>query len=490
MTIKSVKLLLLLIGSAIFFSASIHQQLTDAHVDRAKKLHYRAIKLVKDQKFKKAKKLLIKAISLDRNPEYFIDLADLYVRDGKPKKAFETIEKIVIDDHTEPIKKVQFSAWKAYYGLSLGIPRVPREKFNDAIELMELYKIDSNSMLSSLYNNSAVSRIFYQSDGSTDDYPLIHRRDFEQASRYFQKAIELDPDNCTAYYNLEFSKTVLNEIPFDTMKYDYIEVEQFLELSYPDLFCILPGRPKHTTIVEKLSKYKEVVLVLDISGSMSAIASTGQSRFNLMQEVAGGIISDLDTAVQIGIITLGQDCAVKPQYEFRVGEVDRKTLSSTVDNLRLNGATPLNRRLQEARQLFTDKKGEKAIFLFSDGINSCNQSSSTCMLGQEIGASGINIFAFSLLLEESQYFDEYAIYDCITKASYGELIGITADTTYEVKTNYLSQDVYPLALKRQDLEAGRYTPLVPVNDTLTHSNTIARLEKNIQHLEGQLTVSK
>lgn len=437
--------------------------------DRAKTHHYKAIKLNQKGKRKKAIKELKKALRLDRRNEYLVDLANLYAKEGEVKKAFNTVRKVTVKDGSSHISKVELLAWKAYYAISIGERFAPFESFNGAINLMKRHKIDSTQLLSNLYNNSAVSRLFYNDKTSEGEKLRIHYRDFRQAKEKLLKALEYYPDNCVAQYNLDFVKTVL-EVPQDSLgTVRYVIDSLYKWRRFPDLDCVIPPPPPHEEILTTLNKEKEVVFVLDISGSMRFMAPNGKSRFQAMKDLVLSLLDDLDEAVEIGLITLGQDCNRTPLRELKVGNYSREELKRFVRNLSLNGETPLNNRLDRAAYLFTKKKREKAIFLCSDGINSCGQGS-TCRIGDQLRGKKIKVYAFSLLLENSQAYREYAIYDCITKATYGELLGITETEDIQVKTTHIRDAVYPLALKVDDLLSGEFKDLVPQDSILAHSS--------------------
>ena len=436
--------------------------------DKAMLCHYKSIKLVQDGKLKKAKRMLRKAIKYDTRNEFFIDLASIYAKEGKIKKAYYTMDKVKIQDNCPSIKKVEFLAWKAYYALSLGLCNEPHSNFNQAIYKMKMYGIDSTKLMSNLYNNSAVSRIFdqYMIEGSK---PLVHYNDYRQARRKLIKALEYDSTNCFAQYNLDIVETVL-KIPQDSMSTVKYVIDSLYDWRYfPELDCTIPPPPAHHDILVKLNKEKEVVFVLDISGSMSALSPNGKSRFQAMKELVLGLLEDLDPAVEIGLITLGQDCFKEPLHSYEVGELTREEAKSIVLGLYLDGSTPLNKRLKSAAKLFTEQKREKAIFLCSDGLNTCGINESTCRIGDRFRAKEIKIYAFSLLLEESSSMNEYAVYDCLTKATYGELIGITETSEVQFQTTYITEPVYPLILKRKDLMAGKFEPYVPQNSILRDS---------------------
>ncbi len=443
-----------------------------ADQDKAKYYHYKAIKYSREGKTKKAITNLNRAISIDKRNEYLIDLANLYAKMDKPQDAFNVINKIMPKDNDPEVLKVEMLAWKSYYALSLGLIDGPFGGYKKSIELMGTYKIDSISLLSNLYNNAGVARIYNQTKPGKGQEMEIHKMDFIQAKSFLQKAIQFKPDNCTAKYNLEIVEKLILSVPKDSVKTTVQNIKSSLYTwkNFPILDCKVPAPPPHNDILKKLNKEKQVMLVLDVSGSMAAFCPNGKSRFDNMRELALNLVNDLDSVVQVGMISLGGDCSTAPSHYFPVGTASRATLKAAINELYLDGGTPLNDRLHRAAQMFVKSKEEKAIFLCSDGINSCGNES-TCAIADELRAKNIKVHAFSLLLENSQFAREYSIYDCITKSTYGELLGITETEEVEMKTDYISESVFPLVLTKEDLMNGKYTPKVPKEELLQHIPT-------------------
>lgn len=475
-TISTMKSLLIFCFSLLFLSTSLLAQKTKikdlpmfikAKEDKAKYYHYKGIKYAREGKTKKAIKNLNQAIAIDKRNEYLIDLANLYARIDKTQEAYNVIKKIMPKDNDSEVLKVEMEAWKAYYGLSLGEISGPLKGFQSAIQLMNTHKVDSVSLMSNLYNNAGVARIYNQTKPGKGKETEMHRNDFLQAKSFFENALKFNAENCVAKYNLEIVSNLILSIPKDSIKTTVQNIKNSLYAGkeFPILDCKVPAPPPHNDILKKLNKEKQVMLVLDVSGSMAAPCPNGKSRFENMRELALNLVNDLDSAVQVGMISLGGDCSTVPSHYFPVGTASRATLKAAINELYLDGGTPLNDRLHRAAQMFLKGKEEKAIFLCSDGINSCG-SESTCAIAAELRAKNIKVHAFSLLLENSEFAREYSIYDCITKSTYGELLGITETEQVEVKTDYISESVFPLALTKEDLIAGHYTPKVPQEEVL------------------------
>jgi hypothetical protein len=322
---------------------------------------------------------------------------------------------------------------------------------------MKLNGVDSLKLYSDLSNNAGITRLFNQTKTKKDIFHKVHINDYKQVRGFLQKAIELNPDNCVAKHNLKMIETVL-KIPKDSISDNgqYLYKEWLEQQDFDSCDCKIPPPPPHQEILTRLNKEKEVVFILDVSGSMSISTPDGRTRFQAMKGLVLDLIRDLDEDVKIGVITLGQNCSNQPLLKYDVGVLSRDELSNKVESLQLNGSTPLNNRLKQAQGLFTKDKNEKAIFLCSDGLNTCDTRESTCQIGDSYKRKNITIYAFSLLLDDDINSAEYAIYDCITRATYGELLGISQTEEIEVNTKYISTAVFPLVLKREDLVEGKF----------------------------------
>lgn len=429
--------------------------------DRAKLLHYKALKHFEDNKVKKAKRKLRKAIRMHASNQYLVDLASIYESEGKYKKALNTVQKLVPNDYCSDLTKVKLISDRANYAMYLGLGIPAHETYGAALRKFNLHQIDSSLILSDLYNNYGVSKLFYNTGKDTSIN--IHVRDILMAREYFQTALKNNEDNCMAQHNVDFVDALLKGIQWDSITGTpkYLRPSNIAHIDFPEMNCDAPERIIKENIIRYLNKEKEVVFVLDISLSMNESATNAIPRIEAMKELVIGLIDDLDEGVKIGLITLGQDCDAPPMHEISIGnKASREELKSIVHNLDLNGCTPLNKRLRQATKLFTKSKNDKAIFLCSDGVNYCGNKNSlnresSCKVGGEIGKKGIKIYAFSLLLETDESYQEYAIYDCITKASYGELIGIT-ETGHTVKSASMDEPFFSLPLKREDLMTGKF----------------------------------
>lgn len=432
--------------------------------DRAAMLHYKALDKFKKGNYKDAIKLLKKVLNLHHDNAYVHDLAAVYDEMGLPKKAYNAYRKLRPMDGTSKWNRVRIEARRADFALERGLGREAFAAYGQAIHRYELHGLDSANVYAALLNNRAVTRFFYQSHTSVDTTLNIHTRDIVQARELLWEANMLAPEDCVVEHNLHFVDALLAGISWDSIssKPAYFRPRHIAQLDLPEVTCAPPKPKVHQAIVEYLDREKEVVFVLDVSGSMLAPTPQGKSRFELMREIVYGLLDDLHSDVEIGLITLGSSCDQEATVSVATRDgLSRDSLKSIVAGLRIDGATPLNQRLLQSADLFRGHRGkDRAVFLCSDGLNSCafggNEDVSTCEIAAELGSRGIKLHAFSLLLEDAaSSFETYAVYDCMIKATEGELLGLTEEG-HEVKTARLDDPIVSKPLSKHDLLGGKY----------------------------------
>ncbi len=453
--------------SVLFVSVSKENQTPDE--DRAKVFHYKAIQNIERGKDRSAIKLLKKAIQLDRENQYIIDLANVYARTEKPREAYKWVSVLHDRDINNAYEKVELKAWQGYYTMNLSVsdPALMREAyeiFQMARHMSITYEVDSLELLSIIYNNIAVSGIFYQTP--SEGYPVIHMNDYRRAREKLDTAVMYNPANCPAQYNLQVVRKIISEIEekedFKKRVVKNVYCQDIASLQFDSMRCKIPRPPLKFDIVKYLNREKEVVFVLDISGSMETKVrpNSDTTRFKLMQKLVSEAINEVDSNILLGLITLGGDCRMEPMRIIPAGSAPREDLLEIVNNLHPAGATPLNTRLRQAINLFTDKKRDKAILLCSDGNNSCGRES-TCAVASSIAQTGVKVHAFSLLLDREENDQVNAIYDCIAKATKGQFIVPEPDSSYQSNIMFIAQEVLPLVLTQEDLLRGSFTSLVP-----------------------------
>lgn len=437
---------------------------------RANKQWYLGTKAANEGKLNKAKRKLQSALKLDTGKnQYLVDAAMVSIQLGNKKQAMRYIQQVrcVGDCHTE--QSINLLTFKGIYALNLGQRKSAMQNFQQALGLMDLHGVENDTLRSTLYCNMAVAEIFDQGANSdskdkNNHFKKAHRRDFERAGGYLRQAVLLDSSNCVARFNLQVVEQVL-ALPTEAATYGYLPDTVYETIQMPIFDCFPEERPDenkisfeeiHSTLKDK----EELLLVLDISGSMSAtIGQNGNesSRFDLMMNAVEYLLTHLDSTTNVGVITVDGDCSQQPLLSAPVGSFSQAELLAQIKGLPLNGGTPLYDRLVMGTDMFGKKKKDKAILLFSDGIGGCTYENDACALGEMMQRKDIQFYAFSLLLEESAS-SEYAVYNCIVNATDGLLLGITEKKQVEDKTSFLSKTPYSVPFQGDDIRHGEFTP--------------------------------
>jgi len=281
------------------------------------------------------------------------------------------------------------------------------------------------------------------SDGSKDKFCIIHPIDLVHAIPYFQFSLLYNPENEVAQKNLDSITTriinagyelPLNEgflPPLDSLPDIVLDSLRNATLNITDSIRNLNVNrlPKQIdNLITHLDQYDEVVMVLDISGSMDFQVNWDEalSRFNVLKEISMAIAKKLNTNTSLGAVTVGGSCDDPPEIFSGIGSLNRFDLGNKVDALITYGATPLNNVIQKCPQLFTSSGGNKTIILISDGMDSCGESFDLCSSASMLNSYNIELSVFSFLLEGESFESDYAyqVYECMTEVSEGKIFSM------------------------------------------------------------------
>lgn len=473
----------------IFFSFTVTFPITEEapttekhDKEVAAKYYRRANHAYNKGKVAKAIRLIKKAIELDKaNENYINGLATMYHKEEKFNQALTYLKKSreVIQDSL-PKQAVQMMNWEGCYALSNGLRKQAILSFEAAAHHLDKYAIVDSLLKSSIYCNWGVAEIYDQGKSKPCNSNLlgecyqIHITDVNRAFERFQTSWNYHPDECNkeTRWNLAFTQEML-KIPADTLsKYKGYFPKGFIEdivISPQDTFCPLPF-PKEEDIAgstgidlgvfENVLKYKEVLFVLDISGSMRQPISKEslRTRFNLMKDLVGQEIKNADSTQKIGILTIGGNCPITPLVDIEVDTGNRKQLTNTLNRLQPEGYTPLYSTLAASPKYFSAEENEKIILLASDGMESCQKYLSVCQLAEDLCNQGIKIEVFSLLLDEKANYDAYGLYQCMSDACQTKFTGVEEDGKVEEKTVKKPIGNYSMIIDREDVLTGIYKP--------------------------------
>ena len=420
---------------------------------------------------------------------------------GLPKKAYAFVAKVKAQGAVSDTARVKLAIWRGMYAFELGLRYHATRNLLDAKHKLRLYDINDPKLYSIVNNNLGVAYVFNQSlnrqpkvkppkpvrtrrakaDEATEQptpqpvrnrvdtlqqpkgehHTKIHLRDFHKAARLFEEAIQQDPDNCPARQNLRLCQSVMSV--YDTAStMGYITYDQLQRLDFPVDTCALApldggvetNQRTVTVLSRELAKSDEVVLLMDVSGSMELDLPTGGSRFAEMIQAASEVVSLLDTTQLVGGLTIGGDCGEVPQLEYAVTKGQHLELADAIRRLETNGKTPLDQRLIQSFALFSSKKRrQKTILLFTDGVGNCGRAN-LCALAGEMAKRRIRLVVYALLLENDENAQAYANYACLVAANGGSIYGTSSTQTIEDRTYRIDDRPFSIQMDQAAINAG------------------------------------
>ncbi len=209
-------------------------------------------------------------------------------------------------------------------------------------------------------------------------------------------------------------------------------VEQLLDAGRFDY--ITPGdresRPQPG--VDSGANTAAVMLVVDISGSMSEVDEAGRVKIEAAKESLLNFLGGAEQDIAIGMRTFpnqsGADCA-PGDLRFNVQPRDPEEMSALIRQLRPDGDTPTAEALLAAADDLRRAGYEHAtLVLVSDGESTCDPP---CDAAQQIAESGIDLEIISVGFQISA--QGRAELDCVAQATRGRYIDVDdADELEEV----------------------------------------------------------
>ncbi|MCB0688798.1 MAG: VWA domain-containing protein, partial [Saprospiraceae bacterium] len=294
---------------------------------------------------------------------------------------------------------------------------------------------------------------------STDekkDFVCIVRYEFiSMAINHFREALIYNPDNEIAQQNLDTLLHKLNMRGLPIPPYPYVQNQiSGLAIAFDSLnidslhntanlpvldYTLLPNN--YQLILSELSQYDEIILCLDLSGSMDDPVGWGPetSKFVVAQQLALFICLQMRANVFIGAISVGQQCDEESAVlNYPIASVSRQELMMQVDAIRPYGPTPLNKRLRMTKSMFSLRTNKKLVFLLSDGMDTCHEINELCNTAAMLAANGIDLSVFSFIYEtlDPESRTAYSVYNCMTNPSEGKIYKITADGGLKDKIDY------------------------------------------------------
>ena len=335
-----------------------------------------------------------------------------------------------------------------------------------------------SDVLNGLGYTTIVARSTSNTANDQEPFCIVHPTFINQSYPHFYYSTIYNPENEIAHINLEtiLKKIEALELDLPVVKGLYPTVEKVhqMNIAAMDLdslnavdkldevkFSMIPNN--YQRILNALNEYDEVVLAMDISGSMDDGTqwSKDKPKFEIMKELSLLIAKKLKRKTTLGGITVGGYCDnIDLSLHRKVGEASRETFINQLNTLSTIGLTPLNFRLQMTPQLFSQKNNKKTVFMISDGMDSCSDNLDLCETASMLDNYGIDFSVFSFIIEEIDPESDFAfsIYECMVKQSEGKIFSVNVKG--EVKDHLLEEIDNGLDLTLPQLEKSTvyYTP--------------------------------
>ncbi len=287
------------------------------------------------------------------------------------------------------------------------------------------------------------------------DLVTIVRHEFiRMAIEHFRDALTYNPENEIAQQNLDTLISKLEErglpipphhhaqhvlsglqIAFDSLNLDSLQNTSVMPLLD---YTLLPNN--YNLILTQLSQYDEILLCLDLSGSMDDPVPWGPeiSKFAVAQQLSIFLVAQLKKETFIGIISVGRDCDENAALNHSIASASRIELATRLEAVRPHGHTPLNTRLKMAGHMFSSRKNRKLVFLLSDGMDTCDELPNLCGTAANLAANGIDLSVFSFINEtlDEESRAAYAVYNCMVNPSQGVIYTINEGGGLEDEIDY------------------------------------------------------
>lgn len=164
---------------------------------------------------------------------------------------------------------------------------------------------------------------------------------------------------------------------------------------------------KSTAIVE--SDTMAYALILDVSGSMTELASNGRTKWDVAKSSAIELIKNIPSGLQIAFIVYGHDkerpCEVEVVRPLAiVTESDKAQIIDRINSLVPAGKTPIAKSLKVAANLLGSSRGIAKTLLITDGLETCEgdpvAEAKAFALSAATGRS-VDVIGFALASEDS-----------------------------------------------------------------------------------------
>lgn len=283
---------------------------------------------------------------------------------------------------------------------------------------------DTPAVQSIMLNTLGYLQIMNQSknqhkSSKLDAHIHVRKHDLEAAHGYFRKALELDSDNGSAFYNY---KVLSDSLGLPLAFHEPTAAARAQNQTGPTFLYM------HRTISStlELHKFKELAFLVDISGSMVAekVLCMGDTRFAVMKDLSRKMVKEFPESMALGLGTIGGDCPDEPAKWKPTGSMTKKELDTDLRFLIPDGTTPMLTRLMNTSELFIDSLDTpKTLFLISDGANTCREAGlDVCAFAEKLAQKGITINVLTFLNSSYNNTSAFSEYICLADVTGGRII--------------------------------------------------------------------
>ncbi len=411
-------------------------------VEEANLLYHQAIAVLKRGKTMHATRQLKKAIK--ENPIHdaaYLLLIKLYVHTGRSKKALPYIERLALVEATSPKRAIEKIYYVAYKEILEENFLTAQKQIKDAI--VEAYKKQQFdfSMLSRCYNALGYLDVMqHLSEQGTQKKRIVEKRVLLNARLLFEEALRYQPKSQVAATNYNIINTALRQAPSKIESYQLIDLipeKPLAALATKEEKPTLKADPALLPsgivgITEALSAFYEIILMIDISGSMRLHSLSKQqfTRHRIMKNMVYALLNNLDANVLVGAVSVGGSCDQSPLMKLPTSQ-NRKAIATTLETIEADGHTPVNVALTHMPELYQSSNSKRAVLFITDGMESCDPEA-TCELSAWLGGQNIELHILTFLEEVGAPL-EYKSYACMTQTSNGSINAISPKGDIEVR---------------------------------------------------------
>jgi hypothetical protein len=150
---------------------------------------------------------------------------------------------------------------------------------------------------------------------------------------------------------------------------------------------------------------RSVLLILDGSGSMNARLPNGETRIAVAQRAIKGVAGFIPGKAQVSLRLYGAKSPSRDKncqdthlaVPFAAAEANATAITSTVDQTRAQGYTPIALSLQQAANDFATDAKERVVVLVSDGKETCQGD--PVVAAKALAAKGVTVHTVGFVVD-------------------------------------------------------------------------------------------